>query len=227
MKKLYFFALGLILFSSCTKETYVEGLIAKTSIVEVNQKFQFERVSQNEERAFISLNVDGIDKGFYIFKKKYKLGTLQYTPYLNANPQDSILRITTRGSSTLYLAAENNNGYTLIKNYTESELINPTSYINPGFYDIDFFLAIKKSPYTQSWSVLNSYQTPNFTEIFEWKLSVEGYLGFSTYPMSPDFPSDLNEAPLSYGWIDMTINEKYIEVHRIGYQNSQSITAGK
>jgi len=206
---------------SCSDETYVEGLIPKTYISDINQTINFQ-----PSDAAINLQIGNEEKKLTFRREKYKLGNLSYTPYLLANPQDSIMKISvyTLGFTTLFPAANANSTNTLyIDNYTNNEVINPAQFVTTSSNGQAMIIAVKKSPYTGNWEGINSYsQGTSQLLTLDWLPKTKGYLGFST-KSSTNTTSNNEEF---YGWLEITFNEKNIILHRIGYQNLNKIKAG-
>lgn len=219
MKKIIKSTLILAFFiTSCTKETYVEGLIPETTIIDINQTKEF----VNDPNYYLSSSnfdffLDTRLKKLKFYRYTRIIGAYSYLPYPLALTTDSVLEISLKPTG-IQQAIDDNNGAGYTQKYSKNEIINPFGFTTfNSSLGGTCLIASKKSPFNNAWIEQNTYQTTWQMPLYKFRFNEKSYIGFNEL---------ITNTEVNYGWIEVTFSEKSVTINRIGYQKYFKIKAG-
>ena len=200
MKKIVAIACMICLFS-CTKETYVEGLVPAQQTAVLNKVIPI----VSNQQSSLSITINGHVYQFNTGTDRFKATNAIAASYSNCAVNDSVIQL--RIASDLLIDKKNNNCFT---KYNYGDTVQLKNYSTGGAY---VFAAVKKYPYTggyQACTSINGYPAA-------WGINQGGYLAFLISPadMLP-----------TYGWIHLDVTESMVYVDKCGYQTTEPIRMG-
>ncbi|TSJ42632.1 hypothetical protein FO440_00120 [Mucilaginibacter corticis] len=186
---------------SCTKYTYVEGMVPQLFIVPINTTIPI----VNAKTVTFSLNIDGNACKINITTQRFKAIYGASTVY-NYAANDSVIYATI-SSPIITFEVKNSS----INKYSKGAVMSENAFFASD--GLSFFEANKKTPYTGNYNTISQISTI----LLNFGINQDGYIHFKVNDSK--YPS-LN------GWIHVIINEKTIVFDQCAYQTFDNIIAG-